>query len=479
MRESRTGFALGLLALLAALAFALLLGLRADPMDRSSETRCVEVVRRMVETRELLVPYFGDKVRLQKPPLFYWAGAAAATLFGETGPLPVRTVSVCAALGLVALVGLWGRSLGGGGAGLLAAGLLAVMVQVHTSGRRGDAEMLLALLSTAALFCFDRIADGGWRRGLWAFAVLAGLAFLTKATAIVFTIALPILVYLALERRLRALRERSVLASLALAAGIGISWYVAILVFVPGALQLFRDALLLPLGSGEARAAAHFRPVWWYLSVLPARALPASIALPLVLWRLGSTRLQRGEPRRRFAALVFLVPFAAFSLLPQKQKHYTLSMLPGLALCSADALAAAAREFGARFRWGLRVLGPLGAVACATGAVLHALFFHWLDDLSPLASAACVALPFTAFALAGAAALAARPGAAAAGLLFGFVLLAGLENGAIEPRATELAKTYATLPIDERERLVFLSRDHPDFARLFFWLQAQVANDDD
>jgi len=79
--------------------------------------------------------------------------------------------------------------------------------------------------------------------------------------------------------------------------------------------------------------------------------------------------------------------------------------------------------------------------------------------------------------LACAAALAARPTGVAAGLLFGCVVLQGLENGAIEPRATELAKTYGSLPIDEREHLVYLSREHPDFARLFFWLQAQVANE--
>jgi len=94
---SPRGFALGLALLVAALGFGLFLGLAADPVGRTSELRCVEVVRHMVESGETLVPHFGNQVRLQKPPLFYWAGAAVATLSGDTGPWSLRVVSACAA----------------------------------------------------------------------------------------------------------------------------------------------------------------------------------------------------------------------------------------------------------------------------------------------------------------------------------------------------------------------------------------------
>ncbi|HXZ86023.1 MAG TPA: glycosyltransferase family 39 protein [Myxococcota bacterium] len=477
---SPRGFALGLAVVLAGLAFGLFLDLAADPVERSSELRCVEVVRHMVESGEFLVPHFGDRVRLQKPPLFYWAGAAVATLVGDTGPWSLRAVSACAALGLTALVALWGARLDGRGAGLLAGALLAAMLQVHSSGRRGDAEMLLALLSTAALFTFDRIAAERWRGGLAVFAVLAALAFLTKATAIALSIALPILVYLALQRELAALRDRGVWACVAAALALGMSWYLAVLALVPGAFDALRDALLLPLGSGDARGgSAHFRPVTWFFAVLPARALPTSLLLPLVVWRLWATRLYRGDGRRRFAALALLVPFVAFSLLPQKQKHYTLAMLPGLALTSADALGAAARSLGARFHLVLRGLALPLALAGAAATILVALFLLWIDQLSPLASAACVALPLAAFALACAAALAGRPASTAAAWLVGFLVLFGLGRGAVQPRIESLVRNYTQLSLDDRERLVALSREHPWFARLLFWVQAQTASEED
>lgn len=469
---SRRGLALAALVFLGALGLALFVGLGASSVGRISEERCVVVVRQMVESGEWLVPRLESRVRLQKPPLFYWAAAAVAQRSGDTGPWSARAVSAAAALALAALVLAWGRALGGGGLGLVAAGSLAAMQQFTSSGRRGDAEMLLVLLSTAALFCFDRMHAGRRRDLLPVFAVLLGLAFLTKATAVLFTVVLPIAVYLALRRELGVLRERRVLATAAAAAAIGLSWYVAILVFVPGAFESLRGALLLPLGNTEsAGGSSHFRAPWWYLSVLPVRAAPASLLLPLVAWRLWTTRVHRGDPRRRFAALAFLVPFAAFSLLPQKQKHYTLAMLPGLALCSADASAAAARELGPRFVLALRALGtPLALVGLAATGVI-ALFFVWVLGLAPLGVAAAAALPFALFAVAAAAALVGRPASFGASWIIGFLLALAAGRGIVEPRVEALPRKYGSLPIEDRERLVAVAREHPWFAKLVLQLR--------
>ncbi len=475
---SRRGIAISALLLLGAASLALCVGLGADPVGRISEARCVEVVRNMIESGDWLVPRLGATIRLQKPPLFYWAGSVVAELSGDTGPWSVRAVSAAAALALAALVLAWGRSLGGAGIGLSAAGCLVAMQQFTSSGRRGDAEMLLALLSTAALFCFDRM-HAERRRGLLPlFAALLGLAFLAKATAVLLTVGAPIAVYLALRRELGVLRQPRILAALAGAAAIGVSWYAAVLAFVPGAFESLHGALLQPLGSAQAHGgSAHFRAPWWYLSVLPVRAAPASLLLPLVIWRLWTTRLHREDPRRRFAALAFLAPFAAFSLLPQKQKHYTLAMLPGLALCSADAVAAAARELGPRFALALRAVGtPLALAGVAATAVLS-LFFVWVEGFTPAAVAAAAALPLALFAAAGAAALAARPASFGASWILGFLLALAVGRGVVQTRVEALSRDLASLPLDDRERLALVAREHPWFARQMLALGA--SGDDD
>jgi 4-amino-4-deoxy-L-arabinose transferase-like glycosyltransferase len=274
------------------------------------------------------------------------------------------------------------------------------------------------------------------------------------------------------------LRQRNVWAAFAGVAVIGLSWYVALLCFVPGAYESFRDALFLPLGDQDRHSgSAHFHPPWWYLGVLPVRAAPASLLLPFVVWRLWRTRFYRDDPRRRFAALAFLVPFLAFSVLPQKQKHYTLSMLPGLALCSADAVLAAGRELRGRFSLVLRGAGTLVALAGLGVTVLFALFFNWVESLEPLRVAALVGLPLAGFALACLAAGFARPASFGASWVIAFLLLLALGRGVIEPRLVELARDLTSLPLEDQERLARISNEHPWFATLLF--QALDARDDD
>ena len=448
--STRGGSALAAAVLLGALALALFVGLDHPPSGRISEQRCLHVVRAMLRTGNWLVPELRGKPRLQKPPLFYWAGATVSKQRGgETSfatPWDLRVVSASAALGLAALVFAWGRAIAGPGVGLLAAALLAAMLQFLSSARRGDAEMLLAFLATAALFAFDRL-DAQRRRALLpVFAGVAGLAILTKATAVVFAVALPILVYLWLRRELRVLRDPGVIATCAAALALGLSWYVAILIFVPGAFETLGHALVLPMGGKGSRGdSTHFRAPWWYLTVLPVRAAPASLVLPFVIWRLWRTRVYRDEPRMRFAALCFLVPFAAFSLLPQKQKHYTLAMLPGLALCSAEALCAAARELRPRLALFLRALGTPLALAGLAGAVLCALFYHWVEgsSLASLSIWSGVPILFLAGALAGA--LLARPASFGAGIFVGLLLVVATYRAIAPARSRRSPRPRAAL----------------------------------
>jgi len=250
---SPRGFALAAALLITGLATVLFTNLAGEPRGRISERRCVAVVKTMVQTGDWLVPYLGGKPRLAKPPLFYWTGASTATLLGDTGPIAVRLPSAVAALALLVLLIHWGRTLGGPLEGLAAGAAFVAMLQVATSGRRGDAEMLLALFCTAALFAFDRLYARRRTVDFVGFGALAGLAFLTKATAVLLTVAGPIVVFLALRRELREAATKRPLLALAIAAAIGLSWYAAILALVPGAWHSFVGDLLLPLGNEASR----------------------------------------------------------------------------------------------------------------------------------------------------------------------------------------------------------------------------------
>ena len=475
---SRLGAGLSAVVLLGTLSLVLFVNLRDEPLGRISEQRCMIVVQAMVGSGDWLVPRLGQVLRLQKPPLFYWAGAATATLLGDVGPIAVRLPSAAAAIALVALVMHWGRSLGGSGTGLAAGAALAAMLQLTASGRRGDAEMLLALLCLASLFVFDRLHTTRRRTYLPVFGLLAGLALLTKATAVILIVVLPILVFLALAGELPRLRDSGAVGACALALAIGLSWYAAILALVPGAYEILWHDLILPLGASSQRGgdSTHFRPVWWYLSTLPVRAAPASLLLPVVMWRLWTTRVYRGDPRLRFAALTLLVPFIAFSLLPQKQKHYTLVMLPGLALLCAEAVGALAPRARASL---VRGLGAPLALAGLAATGLLALFFVWIEALPLYGVATGAAFLGALFALALAAALRGRSAGFACAWLPAFLLALTLHRSVVTVRVEQMtaAGLAGALSLDEKERLYRVAREQPWFIDVF-QLALSPAQDD-
>lgn len=463
----RRGGALCAAVLLLAMALVLFVNLRDEPIGRLSEKRCVSVVNAMVRSGDWMIPRVAGQVRLQKPPLLYWAGAATATLLDDTGPIAVRLPSALATLALLALVMAWGASLGGIARGLAAGAVLVAMYQLTASGRRGDAEMLLAFFCAATLFAFDRLHATRRRALLPLFGVLGGLALLSKATAVFVVVVLPIGVFLALEGELRRLRDPGLLGACALALAIGVAWYVAIVASVPGALAALWGDLILPLGADSAvgGGARHYQPFWYYLPMLPRRAAPASVLLPVVLWRLWTTGLYRDEPRMRFAALCFVAPFAAFSLLPQKQAHYTLVMLPSLAILCAESVAALAPR--ARV-WLARGVGAPFALAGLSATALLALYFHWIEG-SPLPEVVLGALvPGGLFAAALVAALRGRIASLALASLPAFLLLLALHRGVAVVRAEQLeVDGLDSLTLDERERLYRVARERPWFLEVF------------
>jgi 4-amino-4-deoxy-L-arabinose transferase-like glycosyltransferase len=451
--------------LLGALSLLLFVNLRDAPIGRASEARCVSVVTGMVQSGDWLVPKLGDRVRLQKPPLFYWAGAATATLLGDGGPIAVRLPSALSALGLIVVVMLWARAWGSAGEALAAGAFLAVMLQVAASGRRGDAEMLLALLCVAALATFDRIFATRGRTLLPLLGALTGLAFLTKATAVLIVVVGPILVFLALRRELFRLRDPGALGAIAIALAIGLSWYAAVIAIVPGAVQELLNDLVLPLGAAPLADAdaMHARPIGWYLGVLPSSAAPTILLLPVVVWRLISTRLYRDDPRRRFAALSFLVPLVAFSLLPQKQKHYTLAMLPGLALVTAESVTALAPHARA---WLARSVGTILALGGIGGTAFCALFFVWIEPVAPILLIVGVLGLSTLFAIAGIAAVRGRGAPFACTWVVAFLLLMTVQRAVIEVRQEAIRASGIDPQSETGERLVRVAQEHPWYFRL-------------
>ncbi len=417
---SRPGGLRGALAVVLACACAMLFTrLGAAPVERNSELRCHAVAQGMVESGDWVVPRFEGTPRLQKPPLYYWlASASALAVGGEVTLGATRFPSALAALALGFVVFFWGRSTFGAARALLAVVVLVSTLQFSTSGRRGDAEMTLALWTAASLFAFDRWRANARPAALVAFTAALALAFLSKATVAFVTVLLPITLAEIAERRIArrapapslasdpaapavpaprsTFRDRRFLCAIAVAVVVGFAWYAVVIARLPHALDALLGDAVLPVGvkTGAASGAEHFMPPWYFFDKIWGVAAPISLLLPVVAWVWWKQRRTPSSPEnrsRRLPVIAFCSMFVAFSILPQKQKHYLLPTLAPLSLVLADALHA---FFAAAPVGFARVLRAFGAIVAVAGLGAAFVFEEFFAEFEPAAAVMrFVALP--------------------------------------------------------------------------------------
>ncbi len=325
-------------ALFAAIAACLFVDLDRERMWRSSEERCYAVVGEMVSSGDWLVPRLNGGVRLQKPPLFYWAAAAAAELADGLSVSTLRSVSALAALALAAAVFKAGVSLGDFRTGALAAAALGASWMFYDRGRTGDAEMLLALLVFAALALFERLWRTRDSRLLPVLALAVGLAFLTKATAALLCIFAPIAVWLTVRHGWRLTLRPAVLGWSTVALALSVSWYAVMLARVPDAAETFGAFAASPFGIRAGTDARHLRELWYYFPRFPLGTVPVGLLLPWLAYEAYRQHFFRDEPRLQFWALGFVASFLAWTFVPQKQMHYLLPLVPMQALVAARVI---------------------------------------------------------------------------------------------------------------------------------------------
>src|SRR5437667_7600405 len=82
------------------------------PLIDRDEPRFAEASREMIERADYIVPYFNNQLRLDKPPLTYWAQVASYRIFGESD-FAARFPSVLAAALIALSIFAWGGRLGG------------------------------------------------------------------------------------------------------------------------------------------------------------------------------------------------------------------------------------------------------------------------------------------------------------------------------------------------------------------------------
>ena len=351
-------------------------------IDRD-EPRFAEASREMIQRADYIVPYFNNQLRLDKPPLTYWAQVASYRIFGESD-FSARFPSAIAAALIALAILAWAYRVGAPAAGWWAAIIFTLSLQTFVHAKAAVADMWLVLFMTLAHWAgYELLADSfpksgrempvqlgavaSYRRARWwlIFYLSLALGFLAKGP-IAWIPLLTVLTTIVLTRDWQLARSFKFLSGILLMLAVVAAWGIPALIQTHG--QFFtvgigRHVIGRSLATMEGHGASSFGT---YLLLLPfyfvtifVSFFPWSIKLPWLISQLW-TQKKSGIGNPRYSAITidnYLLTgiatiFVIFTLVSTKLPHYTLPAFPLLALLLARhwQQVAAVKNQGASFR---------------------------------------------------------------------------------------------------------------------------------
>jgi 4-amino-4-deoxy-L-arabinose transferase-like glycosyltransferase len=361
---------MGLCVLIACMLY--LPGLGRPALWEPDEGRYAEIAREMVQSGDFVTPR-DDWVRyFEKPPLMYWASAAAIKLLG-TNEFAARLPAALFTIGQVAITYALAEEMFGIAAGAAAAVSLALSPLFFGFGRSLTLDPALAFFIEAALAAFYMAAraapaldNDGARRWLYLAASMTALGTLTKGPVALVISGAIALIYLILERRVgeivRIPWPRCAFIYLAIVA----PWFVLVSRRNPDFLGFFfvHEHLQRYVNSTE-----HAQRVYFFIPVTLAGMWPWIYFIPRAIAQLRSSDRADLAPHNRsvlrFLLLWFVLVFVFFSIPHSKLGSYILPGLPPLAILAGYGLSSLTRDQQARARPTLRGFALVSTIVAA------------------------------------------------------------------------------------------------------------------
>jgi Dolichyl-phosphate-mannose-protein mannosyltransferase len=103
----------------------------------------------MIERGDYIVPHFNNQLRLDKPPLAYWAQVASYRIFGQDDFAARFPSAIAAALVALSILA-WGKQIAGDRVGWWATIIFTLSLQTFVHAKAAVADMWLVLFVTLA-----------------------------------------------------------------------------------------------------------------------------------------------------------------------------------------------------------------------------------------------------------------------------------------------------------------------------------------
>jgi 4-amino-4-deoxy-L-arabinose transferase-like glycosyltransferase len=366
----------------------------------TDEGRYAEIPREMVVSGDWVTPRLDGFKYFEKPPLQYWATAAAYEAFG-IGQWQARLWTGLTGLLAILFTGWTGARLFGRRAGLFAAGVLASTLYWNGLGHINTLDMGTAATMSASLFAFllaqrpqaSPRATRGW---MWACWALMGLAVLSKGLIGILLPGAVLVLYTLIFRDWRLWTRLWIVTGLVIFLLIAAPWFVWVQLRNP---EFFHYFFIYQQFTRFLTSELQRPGPWWYfipivlLGIVPwLGSLFPAMASALIRQPLTATPPFGAAPRRLHAHALLLLwvvfIFAFFSISKSKLPSYVLPIFPALALLIGDYLdkaprGALRRQFGL-----LALIGAAAAIGftqmyraatAVTPGTLYQQFGWWLE----------------------------------------------------------------------------------------------------
>jgi 4-amino-4-deoxy-L-arabinose transferase-like glycosyltransferase len=352
------------------------------PLIDRDEPRFAEASREMIQRADYVVPYFNNRLRLDKPPFAYWAQVASYRIFGESD-FSARFPSAIAAALIALVIFAWGRRNDSARVGWWAAIIFTLSLQTFVHAKAAVADMWLVLFMTLAhwagyeLICgkqtsnsdksragAQRPASNIQRRWWWVFYLSLAFGFLAKGP-IAWIPLLTVGATIILARDWQLARHLKLLRGTLLMLAVVALWGIPALIRTHGeffAIGIGRHVIGRSLATMEGHGASSFG---MYLLLLPfyfvtifISFFPWSIKLPWLVRKLCRKKATIADPGYsrseidNYLLTGIAIIFVIFTLVATKLPHYTLPAFPLLALLLGRHWqgVAAIRNRGSLFR---------------------------------------------------------------------------------------------------------------------------------
>jgi 4-amino-4-deoxy-L-arabinose transferase-like glycosyltransferase len=319
--------------------------LASRPLFNPDEGRYAEIPREMLAGGDWVIPHLNGLDYIEKPPLQYWATAAAYRLLGVS-EFSARLYTALTALATVVVIGFLGQRLWGAGPGWRGAAVLSGMFMFVILGQLMTLDMSLTFWMTASLagFLLAQTApspskERGWMVLSW---LAAALGVLTKGLVAAAIPAAVLVIYSVCLRDYSPWRKLHLRVGLPLFLVVTVPWHWLAAQRLDDFVQFF---LIREHFARFLTPIAERQEPWWFFGwVFLAGTVPWTVPALRVLaggWR---------APRGQFSPTLFLwiwVVFICifFSISDSKLMPYILPAMPALAvLIGAQPLPALKRD---------------------------------------------------------------------------------------------------------------------------------------